>query len=319
MRTRQSILVPVLVAVLAICFTIAVLVAWCIIFTQFYVVATETQTIPDLGVGYWLILSAGCLFLVLIIVALILFLVANLRQALLVQHQSTFIDSVTHELKSPLASLSLCLETMESRDLTPELQARFITMMKHDVERLRDFIEHILEAGRLEHNEREIGQEPVALPELVARCLAQIQKRHTIPEDAIRVTLQFNDPERQIVTDPLALEIVLLNLLDNAVKYSEAGQVKVDLSARDDGEWMTFQVVDRGIGIPKKHLKKVFRRFHRVERDDKPKVKGTGLGLYVVASLVQRLGGRITASSEGADSGATFTVRLPIRRLTTDP
>ena len=313
-KARQSLLTPVLVAVLAISFTITVLVAWCIMFTKFYVMATETQWIPSLGVGYWLILSAGCLALVLIITVLIIFLVTNIRQALYVRRQSSFIDSVTHELKSPLASISLCLETMETREVPPEMNARFIDMMKRDVDRLRAFIEHILEAGRLEHNEREVEDAPTHLPELVKRCLDQVERRHAINSDCIKLNMAVTQPERAIFTDPMALEIVLLNLLDNAIKYSDRENLEVRLTIREDGDWLTFEVKDKGIGISKKHLKKVFNRFHRVDRPDKPRVKGTGLGLYVVSSLVRRLGGQITAESDGEELGTSFMARLPLRR-----
>ena len=313
-RTRQSIFAPILGAVLAISFSITVLVAWCIMFTKFYVMSTETQWIPTLGVGYWLILSAGCLFLMLIIAVLVIFLVTNIRQSLYVKRQDSFIDSVTHELKSPLASISLCLETMEMRDITPEMNARFIGMMKQDVDRLRAFIEHILEAGRLEHNERDVEEEGTLIAPLVVSCIEQICKRHALEETTIKMELRLEDPKQPILTDPTALEIVLINLLDNAVKYSEKSRLDVVISVRDEGEWLNVEVADKGIGISKRHLKKVFNRFHRVERVDKPKVKGTGLGLYVVASLVRRLGGRITVDSDGEELGSTFKVTLPLHK-----
>jgi len=260
-------------------------------------------------------LSAGCLALVLIIATLVLFLVTNIRQALYVRRQDSFIDSVTHELKSPLASISLCLETMETREVPAEMHTRFIQMMKRDVDRLRDFIEHILEAGRLEHNEREVEEEPTILAELVNRCMDQVKKRHVLNSDTIQLVWRISSPDSPIFTDPTALEIVLLNLLDNAIKYSKhKDEIDVSLTILEDADWLTFEVRDKGIGLSKKHLKKVFNRFHRVERPDKPKVKGTGLGLYVVSSLVRRLGGQIIAESEGEDLGSTFKAKLPLHR-----
>ena len=146
--------VPILIGVLAILFTIGVLVGWNIIFTSYYVLATRTHSIPDLGVGYWLILSVGSTFLVAIVVTLLLLLIGNVRQTLYVNRQKTFIDNVTHELKSPLASLQVSLETMEQRDVSPELRAKFLGMMKKDVSRLSTFIDHVLHAGRIEHGDR---------------------------------------------------------------------------------------------------------------------------------------------------------------------
>ncbi len=314
---RQPLLFPILVGSFAIAFAITVLVGWSIIFSKYYVVATDNQ-VADLGVGYWVLLAGGCVFLALVIAALVLFLVSNIRQALYVRRQDTFVDSVTHELKSPLASLRLALDTMEMRELTPAHRARFLSMMDRDVDRLQAFIEHVLEAGRLEHGRRQFVSEPVSVPAIVDQVLDVLRKRHDLPDAAISLDMQLTEQCESMFTDPMALDIIVLNLIDNAIKYSH-GKPEVTLSLREEpGPQLVIEVADKGAGIPEDQLKKVFRRFHRVEGEGVRHVPGTGLGLYVVRFLVQHLGGKIDAHSDGVGHGALFRVRLPIKQGSPD-
>jgi signal transduction histidine kinase len=310
MPRSRPLWVPILIGVIAILFTIGVLVGWNIIFTSYYVLATRTQAMPDLGVGYWFILSVGSLFLVAVVVTLLLFLIGNVRQTLYVNQQKTFIDSVTHELKSPLASLLLSLETIETRELTPQMQAKFLGMMKKDVHRLRTFIEHVLDAGRLEHGKRELLFEAADCTALIEECAQRIRLQHDLQPEAIRVETQ-RAPTRAILTDRVALETIVLNLIDNAAKYSKAPtRIVVGISAQDGR--MRIVVSDQGIGMARTDLKRVFKRFYRVDKKGSSP-RGTGLGLYLVEALTRRMGGRVTASSEGEGRGSTFTVDLPLR------
>ncbi len=310
MTPRYKLLAPTLTGILAIVMTIGVTVGWNIIFTKYYTLSTRATGVSELGSGYWFLLSLGDVFLVMIITVLVVSLVRNVRQVRYVRRQDTFIDSVTHELKSPLASLRLCLDTMATRELTPEMGDKLVGMMKDDVDRLQAFIEHVLDAGRLEHKERELEYVPTMLPELAERCMRQIQQRHQLAGDRFELVLEMSRAEEPMVTDAMALEIILLNLLDNAVKYS-AGDVWVRLTLIDRDDTLLIEVKDSGIGMPGNKLKRIFTRFYRIQRSGPSRVTGTGLGLYVVASLVKRLGGRISASSEGENLGSTFRVELP--------
>jgi len=316
--TRNKLLIPTLSGILAIVMTIGVTVGWNIIFTKYYALSTQAGGVSDYGAGFWFLLSLGDVFLVLIIAVLVVFLVSNVRQVRYVRRQDTFIDSVTHELKSPLASLRLCLETMATRELTPDMGDKLVAMMQGDVDRLQAFIEHVLEAGRLEHKERELTYEPTVLPEIAERCLKQIQQRHQLRGDRFELVLELAASERPIVTDAMALEIILLNLLDNAVKYS-GSTVKIRLTLSEGAGKLFIEVKDSGIGIPANKLKTIFTRFYRIQRSGPSRVTGTGLGLYVVASLVKRLGGKISASSEGESRGSTFHVELPSRQAELAP
>lgn len=311
-RFRQSLFVPILIGSGAIVSTVAILVGWSVLFTKYYTLWTQTLHVPDLGAGYWFTLITGCVFLAGIMTVLVMQLVGNIRNTLYLRQQDTFIDGVTHEFKSPLASIRLCLETMEMRELSPELQARFVGMMKKDVERLIAFVEHILEAGRLEHNQRDITYVSSHIPELIQRCVTIIRDRYNLPSQTFSVGLNLTSSET-IYTDPIACETILINLLDNAIKYSSV-PAHVNISAQANKGQLVFSISDQGIGIPERLQKKIFQRFYRIRMDGRSDARGTGLGLYVVSSLVKRLGGSIQASSEGVDKGSTFRVTLPLRR-----
>ncbi len=199
------------------------------------------------------------------------------------------------------------------RQLSPQMQERFVTMMRRDVDRLQDFVEHVLEASRLEHA-KSLELEPTVLPELLEQVLKQIHRRHTLSNKAITVVMDLETPERPLRTDPVALELILINLIDNAVKYSPRDHIHVRVHMHEEPNHVIIEVSDQGMGIPPTDLKRIFERFFRVERTDAPQIQGTGLGLYVVASLIKRLGGSIKAHSQGANTGTTFTLKLPSKR-----
>lgn len=315
MQQTRSIWVPIFIGVSSIAFAITILVGWSIIFTHYYQLYTKAER-TDLGVGYWFLLAIGCLFLLAIMVTLLLLLIGNVQQTLQARQQNAFIDSVTHELKSPLASLRLCLETMEMRTISPEMQARFVAMMKKDVERLGDFVEHILEAGKMEHKERTLHYEWVTIPDLLSHCIQRVTKRYPQHHNIVIRSVSEDADPHEIKTDTIALETILINLIDNAIKYSTA-PADVEVSIVYHPEHTQIAVSDKGRGLNPRQCKRVFQRFYRVNRSDLPTPRGTGLGLYVVASLVKQLGGYIKAESDGENKGATFTVKLPRRATMT--
>ncbi len=299
---------PIVFGTLAIAFTITILVAWNIMFTRYFVLATETR-VSELGVGYWMILSIGDVFLVGVATILVLFLIGNVRQRLYIRRQETFLDSVTHELKSPLASLRLSLDTFARRETDAELTGKLLGMMRGDVGRLERFVENLLEAGRIEHGEHRVEREPTPLIEVIDACVERMTRRLGDDRRTFQVVNETGDDDPVINTDPIALEVVLLNLLDNATKYSVDDEpIRVTLM-RESGRHVV-EVTDSGIGIPAKELNKVFRRFYRVSRHRR-RDRGTGLGLHVVQALVKRMRGRVSAHSEGEGKGSTFRLELP--------
>ncbi len=309
-RSRQSIAIPILMGVLAILFTIAILVGWSIQFTNYYLLATDRGRMFEMGAGYWIILAVGCLFLCLTVAVLVLFLVSNVRKTLIVRQQNTFIDSVTHELKSPLASIRLCLETFELHDLEPEMQKKFLHMMLDDVSRLQQLVEHILEASRLE--ERELAYEHIDVAHHAERCVAKIRERYRLAAEEIEAHVKACE----FALDPVAFDTILLNLLDNAVKYSDR-PARVQLHLWRTPSSLRMRVEDQGVGLQRSQLKQIFRRFFRAPLLSRS-VRGTGLGLYVVKSLLQRMGGKIKAESEGPGLGTSFKLRFPVPKHARD-
>jgi len=246
--------------------------------------------------------------LIVIMAVLVLFSVFLVREIREVRRQTSFIDSVTHELKSPLAALKLCLETLGRTDLPPEQNHKLRQMMLDDVERLAGFIDRVLAATRLPAERSTQPLQDIDLAGLARRCAVVVTRRAHLPEEVVRIDVP---PEIVLRSDEVALAVVLENLIDNAVKYSQPS-VDVVLSARPGREGqVVIEVQDRGIGIRRVDLRRVFERFYRVPDEAVRSRRGTGLGLYVVSALVRSLGGRVAAASEGVGHGTTMQVTLP--------
>ena len=305
---RLSLRRPIVVGTTAGVFTIAVTVACNILFTRHYLVVSATDGAPDLGVGYWFLLAVVDVLLAGILTILIMFIVSNARQIVLMRRQESFIDGVTHELRSPLASIRLALETLDRAEVPTAVQQRLKGGMREDVERLQLFIDHILEAGRLQNRERPFMRSQTNVGEVVERCVIRLEERHSGRTGEIRIDNQTG--ERVTVdTDPVALEIAVLNLLDNAAKYCESDAAIRVLVSEDTGG-LTVAVEDAGLGLERRDLRRVFNRFYRV-RSAASLAHGTGLGLFVSRSLIRQLGGDIRAVSAGVGQGSTFTLSLP--------
>jgi len=285
--------------------SIALLAGWSLLLGQ------KINRSVDIAGDVWL-LVLGALSFVLIIVVLVLFVVSLARGIIEVRKQDMFIDSVTHELKSPLASLQLCLETLGREGLDDAAREQLRHMMREDVDRLRAFIDDVLEANRLSYaRPGTLNLSDVPLAELAEQCAQAVRNRHRLGPDEVSIDV---DPDLVLTTDRSALEIVVNNLIDNAAKYSDRpARVKV-LGRRDSDEKVRLEVSDDGIGIDRKNLKRVFHRFYRVEDQEVRQRRGTGLGLFVVWALVQQLGGEVKAFSQGRGRGTTMRVELPVNR-----
>lgn len=302
----RSISLPIVLSSVAVTLTVALVIGWTLL-----IVRNETLA-DDIAANSWL-LAVGIGTLIVIMTVLVLFSVFLVRQIVEVRRQTSFIDSVTHELKSPLAALKLCLETLGRTDLPPAQAERLRQMMLDDVERLGGFIDRVLAATRLPAERSSHPLQEVMLAGLARRCVAVVTRRAHQPEEVVRLDIP---PDLVLVSDEVALAAVLENLIDNAVKYSQH-QVEVEVSARHSGKAeVVIEVRDRGIGIPRAQLRRVFDRFYRVADEDVRSRRGTGLGLYVVSALVRSLGGRVEAFSAGAGQGATMRVTLPVHPRT---
>ena len=297
----RSISLPIVLSSISVTLSVALLVGWILLIAR-------NKPLAEDFVADTLLLVFGIVSLIVIMTVLVLFSVFLVREIREVRRQTSFIDSVTHELKSPLAALKLCLETLGRPDLPPEQNHKLRQMMLDDVERLAGFIDRVLAATRLPAERSSQPLQEIDLAGLARRCAMAVTRRAHQPEIVVRIDVP---PEIVLRSDEVALAVVLENLIDNAVKYSQPS-VDVVLSARPGREGqVVIEVQDRGIGIRRVDLRRVFERFYRVPDEAVRSRRGTGLGLYVVSALVRSLGGRVAAASEGVGHGTTMQVTLP--------
>ncbi len=254
----------------------------------------------------------GIIFFGMIIAGLTLntiFLVREIRRN--EQHDS-FINAVTHELKTPIASIRLYLETLQNRDVEEKKRRDFYRVMLDDTDRLLGTVEQVLKAGQLaqKHRAKQNWHE-VDLSELAAECVETARVRHHLDEQALRFKSHVITPaDGTVFGDSDELRTAISNLIDNAVKYSsEKIDIRVELI--DEVGDVLLRVKDKGIGIARSELKQIFKRFYRAHLRARSKVKGTGLGLFIVRSIARRHGGEAFAESEGEGKGATVTLRIP--------
>ena len=255
-------------------------------------------------------LVLGVIAFALIIAGIIVYTVFLVRELHRNDQQDAFLNAVTHELKTPLASIRLYLDTLKTRPVSDGQRQEFYNVMLADVERLHHTVDQVLKAGVVREKQRRAARMPLDIGELARECVDLAMTRHHLQPGAIG--LEAHDGASLIVRgDAEELRTVITNLLDNAVKYSGNDvRVTVSLAApAPDTIWVRVQ--DRGVGIPRKQLKRIFKRFYRVQALGIRQVKGTGLGLYIVRAIARAHGGRVFAQSEGEGRGATFTVELP--------
>jgi len=237
-----------------------------------------------------------------------IFLVREIRRN--EQHDS-FINAVTHELKTPIASIKLYLETLQRREVDEARRREFYQLMLVDTERLMGTVEQVLKAGAMAQKKTSAHRVAVDFNALVGECVDLGRTRHHITPEHLRYETHQNGRPSSVVGDPDELRTAVSNLIDNAVKYSPEGvDIAVELDSPDN-ELVVLRVRDRGVGIPQDELKRIFKRFYRVRRRGSPRVKGTGLGLFIVRAIVRNHGGRVFAESEGAGKGTTVTLELP--------
>ena len=273
-----------------------------------------------LNVG-WVIVSwrqaglmlAGILVFPLIITGVVLntiFLVREIRRN--EQHEA-FINAVTHELKTPVASMKLYLQTLQNRPVDDAKRQEFYQVMLEDSERLLGTIEQVLRAGQLGARIRKAGHVPIDLSAMVEDTVTLARTRHHLPAEAVTYReVAINGTRPQVLGDEDDLKAVVSNLVDNAIKYSGRDvRVAVELEQPDPAQAI-LRVRDQGAGISPPELKRIFKRFYRIPGATATRVKGTGLGLFIVRSVVKRHGGKVFAESPGPGQGSTFTVQLPI-------
>lgn len=278
--------------------------------TQLRAMAQRLRTQVEVEGWGWLPLLEGALLLTLILAGATVIFIYYLKQRRLNQMQRAFVSNVTHELKSPVASIQLALETMALRDLSIDRRREFVSMMLDDTERLSTLIDRILGAARIEKSRDRYQLEPVSMRRFVEEVLEE--DRHLYEKDGRTIILETGRDAR-VAIDRSAMRAVLANLLENASRYSPKNS-RIRIRLHRDLNSCRLDVLDSGNGIPGKDLKNVFKMFWRGSDEQASRVRGTGLGLYIVRNIVKDHRGKVWASSQGIGRGSTFSVRLPRAR-----
>ncbi len=258
------------------------------------------------------LLIFGVLFFALIITGVVLNTVFLVREVRRNEQQDRFINAVTHELKTPVASMRLYLETLQTRQVDDEKRKEFYGAMLADNQRLLRTIDQVLHAGRIGSAQPQTSRSQVELRTMVQDCLTAARSYHHLPQECLDYKESIVSGRHvNVLGDVEELKTAVSNLIDNAIKYS-GSQVRVLVEvAATDAKHVAIRVRDHGVGIPKSELKRIFKRFHRVPGTVARRVNGTGLGLFIVRSVAERHGGRVFAESAGEGHGSTITLQLP--------
>jgi two-component system phosphate regulon sensor histidine kinase PhoR len=300
--TRRSSYWPIFIGVIMIILVVTLSVGWIILNS---VAARDTENY----LVYYILLAVGTVLFVLVLVGTIMYLYITVKTVRLAQQQSNFIDSVTHELKSPIASLKLYLQTLEKRKLPEEQVAEVHHSMLEVLGGLDHLIDHLLDAARLEKGVVEIPVEEVDLPAILEQCAATTIRLYRLAPEAITLRLQ----PIPLWAHTKELEMVFRNLIDNAVKYSGSDpHVEIEIYSPSSST-VGVRISDNGPGVPTKLRRKIFGRFVRLGSELERKQAGTGLGLYIVRELVKRMRGKIHVHSRSPLPGTSFEVELPRR------
>lgn len=294
--------VPIALTVLLVAVTIALTVGW-----QILVVRERISFAEGFRAIHWVLVALGSVFFVLIITVAVLQAVWLVREMRTNQRQQNFIDAVTHELHTPLASLRLYLDTLRGKPLDEDRRQEFFAIMADDLERLERTIDQILRAARTAGR---VHDAPVDLSALLAACVDDVRRGHALGADAVSLGL----PGRAWVRgDVEQLRVAFRNLLENAVRYG-GSTVRVDVGLRAvSARTIEVAVADHGLGIPSSALRAVFQRFHRLTHEGARPVRGLGLGLSIVRNVIRAHRGEVYAESEGVGRGTRFVVTLPGR------
>jgi signal transduction histidine kinase len=256
-----------------------------------------------------ILLAIGVVLLALIISGVVLNTIFLVREIQRNAQHDAFINAMTHELKTPVTSIRLYLETLQTRNVDAKKRQEFYRIMLTDSERLLSTIEQVLRTGRVASSRAKPVKAPVELNRLVEECMDRARTLHSVAPELLKFK---SGGAITVMGDAEEIRTAISNLIDNAVKYSGRDvDVTVETSPLA-GNFAEIRVTDRGPGIPAPELKQVFTRFYRVPGPIAARVKGTGLGLYIVRSVAKRHGGRVWAESQGPGRGATFILELPV-------
>lgn len=291
-RRRAAIVLAILLGSCLVGLALALNISW--------IVLNWREILPlAVGIPVTLLLIAG-------VVLNTIFLVREVRRN---EQQDSFLNAVTHELKTPIASIRLYLETLQRRSIPEEKRQEFYRIMLADSDRLLSTIELVLKAGEVSQRSRLHTQETLDLRDIASAAVMRAMDQNGLAAEALSLVLP--DEPMFVSGNAEELHTACSNLLGNAIKYSpqhETVQARVFV---DENEAACFEVADHGIGIDPVHLKRIFKRFYRAPARAVMRKSGTGLGLFLVQAIIKQHHGSISAASRGEGHGSTFTLRLP--------
>lgn len=293
-RKRRWLHLPITINVTLMVLNIALMVCWIVLLARFRT---------------WSMLTIGTIIFALSLVGLAFYLVISIRTWRLQLQQQNFVDSVTHELKTPIASLRLYLETLQMREMSAEQRGNFYSTMERELKRLDHLISQLLEVGRLDAIDQHSEPEDIALEPLLRNCASAASAHQNCEPESIHFDIQ----PAVIHGRRIVLEMIFGNLIDNALKYAGSPpRVEVEVRTKSDGRIVT-RIADNGAGVPPHLRKKIFNLFYRGGNELERRQQGTGLGLYIVRTLVHLLKGTVAVHDRPGKPGSVFEVDLPGR------
>ncbi len=312
MKKQDSIIYHIIIFIVAQLAWFSLLSLWIYWYVSNYILLTELgdniSAQINLEKTHIWALVGGIILLIAISVSMSLIFIYLTRQMNLTRLYDNFIANVTHELKSPLSSIQLYLETMKKRDVPVKKQKEFISTMLQDTRRLNKLITSILDVSGLELKKLAYRFEVYNADVILKTLIDEALKAFRIPDDSLTFE---GKASVEIVLDERAFKIVINNLFDNAIKYSRE-PVQMGIRISNTNKYVVIEFSDKGIGVSAKDQKLIFNKFQRIYKPDSPNVKGTGLGLYWVKEIIRSHGGKITVSSAERELGSTFRIELPI-------
>jgi two-component system, OmpR family, sensor histidine kinase SenX3 len=268
-----------------------------------WIILNWRQIVPLLlGIPFFALLIAG-------VILNTIFLVREVRRN---ERQNSFLNAVTHELKTPIASIRLYLETLQRHPGDEPQRQKFYAIMREDTDRLLATVETVLRAGELGQRQRVRQRTRLELHPLVADCISTVLLRHHLQPENITLADIPGSVRLYVNANAEDLRTAILNLLDNAVKYSPNGVHITCRIAIERYTWAALTIADTGLGLAPRELSRIFKRFYRAASNDQVKIKGTGLGLFLVRTIARQHGGDVRATSEGPNQGSTLTLKLPL-------
>ena len=301
MAARRSLHLPIVLAIVMIVILVVLTVGWVLMTVMGVWKDNEKAGL------YIALLSIGTTFIGVLLAGTIIYLVLTIKTINLNRRQSNFIDSVTHELKSPIASMKLYLQTLSRRQVSEEERGRFYRCMVDDLDRLDGLINQLLDAGRLEEGRIDADREDVFLDVLLRDCASTVGLHYRIAAEVFDLDLQ----PCTIRAWRIDLDILFRNLIDNAVKYAGSEpRVGIRLRRTVDGRAIV-RISDNGRGIPGRFRRQIFGRFERLGLELERERPGTGLGLYIVRNIARRLKARIRVRDGDTGTGTVFEVQMP--------